>query len=261
MMSPIRILDSITINSILYYEITDEAARNIKPKTFYISPFGEIYNVESGFFQPKFNSGEYIGVSLTTTHSDRKIYLLHRLLMITFKYIPNYKYLMINHINGNKHDNRLENLEWASVQRNTEHALLNNMIYTGEKCPWAILTEKDVREICQLLASKTITITDIAKRYNCSITTVGDIARGKTWKDVSKDYNLDYDLRDRFLDNEVHTICKIFAANKGKSFEYLYYLVIFMMGYPDEKRIKRRISKLYYRNPANYYDITSQYDY
>lgn len=262
-MSPIKILDFIDTNGERYYEITDDAARHVRPKTFFISIQGNVYNKDTGYLQPIYSSADgYLTVSLATTHLDRKIFYIHRILMITFCYVPNYKYLTVNHKDGNKLNNSLYNLEWASLQRNNEHALFNNLIYEGENCPWALLDEQKVREICQILASKNYTtIADIARKYNYSVTTIGDIARGKTWKHISREYNLDYDVRDRFTAQEVHTICKIFAANKGKSFDYLYYLVLFAMGLPEDRRMKKRISKLYYRNPSNYYDITSQYDY
>lgn len=49
----------------------------------------------------------------------KRLCLVHRLIGMAF--LPNPKET-INHINGNKSDNRIENLEWATRSENTRHA-------------------------------------------------------------------------------------------------------------------------------------------
>ena len=65
---------------------------------------------------------------------DNKQYLatIHSLLAETFIPNPN-KYRCINHIDGNKENNSLENLEWCSNSHNVQHAYDTGLAKTNKK--------------------------------------------------------------------------------------------------------------------------------
>ena len=62
----------------------------------------------------------------------RKHYLLHRLIAEAFIANPNNKHF-VNHINGIKNDNRIENLEWVTASENILHSHRIGLSYNSEK--------------------------------------------------------------------------------------------------------------------------------
>lgn len=112
---------------------------------------------------------------------------VHRLVVIAFLGREENK-PHVNHINGIKHDNRLENLEWCTRSENMRHAiktgLSNFESIKGEGNPSSKLTEKDVREIRFIRAETKLSLSEIAKKYNVTKHAINDVVRFKCWKHV-----------------------------------------------------------------------------
>ncbi len=65
---------------------------------------------------PAVQKNDYLQI-LLTKNKKQKAFYVHRLVMENFIRKEDGK--QVNHINGNKHDNRLENLEWVTAKDNT----------------------------------------------------------------------------------------------------------------------------------------------
>ena len=94
----------------------------------------------------------------------------------------------VNHKNGIKTDNRVENLEWVSHSENMKHSfrVLKNKPYdkTCEKNPNSKLKKEDVLEIRNLYKNNIITQSEISKKYNINAPAIWKIVNNRTWKNV-----------------------------------------------------------------------------
>jgi hypothetical protein len=124
----------ILINGEYFREIEDKHVPGIRPKSFYISINGEIYNaVTHRISRGAFGKGHrYCAIELVKIDGSRISIMLHRLLMIVFNFNEDFKNLEVNHISGNKRDNSLYNLEWTDHAGNMQHAYDHNLIKSGE---------------------------------------------------------------------------------------------------------------------------------
>lgn len=75
------------------------------------------------------NKYRYFGIR---TDGTKHNYSIHRLVAV--KYIPNPKNLPeVNHIDGNKSNNNVNNLEWVTKSQNQQHAIKTGLNLNGNK--------------------------------------------------------------------------------------------------------------------------------
>lgn len=80
------------------------------------------YNTGKSAIMPlQAKEGAYIKVSLKSRDGEWKCYRVHRLVAMAFLPKPSPEQRYVNHINGNKQDNRVENLEWCTAKQNSNN--------------------------------------------------------------------------------------------------------------------------------------------
>jgi hypothetical protein len=96
-----------------------------------VSNKGNVKNTQTGrILKPHLRTG-YYSISLSNINK-KKTYNIHTLVATMFIDNPN-NCKVINHIDGNKLNNNVENLEWCTYKENTAHALENKLIKLHRK--------------------------------------------------------------------------------------------------------------------------------
>lgn len=92
--------------------------------------------------------------------------------------------LYINHLNGIKTDNRIENLELVSHSDNLKHAYRMKLRKSkrGEENPSSKLTEEEVIRIRRKLERNEKTVKEVSEKYKVSTTVIYKIRSGESWK-------------------------------------------------------------------------------
>lgn len=120
---------------------------------YMVSNYGRIYNSKTdmildGHVSP---TTGYVSVQLRTKDDSRIYCNIHRLVMMTFCPINNPDKFEVNHIDGDKTNNMLSNLEWCTTQENIQHAFNTGLRKVGEDLSYAIHSAAQINYICQLI--------------------------------------------------------------------------------------------------------------
>ena len=131
--------------------------------------------------KPGKNSSGYLDVGLYDNGSKKSM-LIHRL--VGFAFIPKLKDKpAINHKNGCKTDNKVDNLEWVSPSENNFHAIetgLRNIV--GENHGRCKLTDVEVAEIRKLYSQGGYVQRELAEMYGVAGSHVSEIVNYQTRK-------------------------------------------------------------------------------
>lgn len=172
----------------------------------------------------------YKKYSITFDDGTRKEFPAHRLVALAYIDNPEDKEF-VNHINGIKTDNRVENLEWVTASENNFHAYDTGLslgkkpkadvpTLKGEYTESAIdYTEDDIRAVCELI-SKGYRDVDISRMLDFPRRPINLIRHNEfpSFKDIISEYDFNFCKEDRMSPEMVILICEE-LANGAKVME------------------------------------------
>lgn len=119
-----------------------------------------------------------------------KTYSVHRLVAEAFLDNPQRKE-QVNHKNGIKTDNRIENLEWCTRSENCKHAIKIGLINplhknraNGERCYASKLNSRQVKKIRDVYSLGRKSMRELGYAYGVSAVAIGHIIKRRNWKHV-----------------------------------------------------------------------------
>ena len=115
---------------------------------YLVSNTGKIKNKFGKLLKGAINKKGYATIGLTNKNNERIFTRVHRIVAMGFIPNPN-NYPDVNHIDGNKLNNKASNLEWCTKKQNIEHARkigLSPLRY-GTSNPYSVLNKQQVKYI------------------------------------------------------------------------------------------------------------------
>ena len=171
-----------------YYQVSSHGKvrsldRVIKEKT------GKTQTIKGRVLKQRINPGGYYYIGLGK-NGIKATFAIHQLVAQAFIPNPDSK-PTVNHIDGNKLNNSLANLEWATYSENLSHAYKTGLRRAvsikavGTKNYKRKLKPEQVIEIKRLLATGNLTHKEIAIKFGVARSTITEIKSGRRWKHLN----------------------------------------------------------------------------
>ncbi len=146
---------------------------------YQVSNLGRVKSKRGVLKSQKSNVG-YLRYALWKGNKSKN-FSSHRLVAKAFILNPEGK-KEVNHIDGNKNNNKVDNLQWITSSENQRHAFDTGLQVSikGSKHYNTKLTEEDVLDI----RASNQRQKELAHQYKISRATIGDITYRRTWKHI-----------------------------------------------------------------------------
>ena len=170
----------------------------MEPFTDYmISNKGRLKNKSGRIMKTTYDKHGYERLTLNCKGVSKTV-KIHKLVADAFLIKPE-NAEVVNHIDGNKKNNFLENLEWVTQSENLSHAIRTGLKkINGTSNPANKHSEDEIRKVCELLLEGNLMHKEIVtkvfgsdltdKEKHNLVRLVGQIKRKERWKDLSDEY-------------------------------------------------------------------------
>lgn len=161
----------------------------IFPDNYLVGNYGSVYNKKTGRKRnPSTDKDGYFYLKLHN-NGEEKFMRLNRLVALTFINNPN-NLPVVNHLDGDKKNNYVENLEWTTVKENAIHSYENGLQKgaKGSKHSRAKFTDNQIIKVCEMLQSGVYTNLHISETTGVSVRTIQSVRSRYNWTHISKDY-------------------------------------------------------------------------
>lgn len=113
---------------------------------------------------------------------DQKSVAVHRLIAMT--YLVDWdKNLTVNHIDGNKRNNHIDNLEMITNSENVKHAFRNGFnCFKGQRANGSKILDEQALFIKEIFLSRLCSAKELASYFCVTEATIRNVANGKTFK-------------------------------------------------------------------------------
>ena len=148
-------------------------------ETYLVNPYGVVWSRRAGKPLKPHMSGAYHRVLLQEKGKKWRP-SIHRLVALSYLSNPHNKE-NVNHIDGNKLNNKVTNLEWVTRKENVRHAWDTGLVNTkGEGNGRSKLKSRHVEAI--RLIKDILPASEIAELFGVGKTAISDIINNRTWK-------------------------------------------------------------------------------
>ena len=251
------------MNPFVHEEWKPLLALDIDPTLYQISNTGKVYMNDAQRLMVLSENHGYMRGHFRTVSGEYKMYDMHRLMMIIFNPIPNRQNYVVNHIDGDKSNNTINNLEWCTQKENIQHSIDTGMTRIGTDKVESYMTDSQIHFICKSFEEcKTYDyiITELMKQgdyeYEKLRGLLSNIKQHKTYRHISSLYNIDNKHHNSIYSEEfVHTLCRYLSEGNHSADE-----LMSIMNIPAEDRTKFRTLIRYLLDGTSFTEVASRYN-